>query len=239
MIPIVLLRHVACHITDQDRCLLMSVCRALVQAKQHVHYRYVSFPASNPTYFYHFPDAALLTYLRNPWVCLDNVYKVFLWACRTNHYHHVRLVLKLDVLDPTLYDLGVGPVRLACRNGCATVLTDLLASTLVCQVTNDCLFAACRRGHVNVVRILLKVESINPWAQMNAALRCATHHQHVDVIKLLLEDGRCDPFNRGMAGYAGVFSFMPASAYTIARMNQLTTVMEWFDRFELQKSVVS
>lgn len=49
---------------------------------------------------------------------------------------------------------------------------------------------ASRKGHVEVVRLLLQDERVDPSAADNYAIRWASENGHTEVARLLLHDGR-------------------------------------------------
>jgi ankyrin repeat protein len=52
---------------------------------------------------------------------------------------------------------------------------------------------ACKKGHVEIVKLLLKEPDIDPSADYNYAIKWASSNNHVQVLRLLLNDGRANP----------------------------------------------
>ena len=55
----------------------------------------------------------------------------------------------------------------------------------------DCMCVCCRLGYLEAVRLLLK--RVNPDDGYNTAIRRASTYGHVEVVRMLLKDGRFDP----------------------------------------------
>lgn len=52
---------------------------------------------------------------------------------------------------------------------------------------------ACKNGHIEVAKILLKNKSVDPTASRNSAIRSASKNGHAEVVKILLKDERVNP----------------------------------------------
>jgi hypothetical protein len=55
------------------------------------------------------------------------------------------------------------------------------------------LIAACREGNIEIVKLLLNDNRVDPAVMDSEALYRASVRGHLDIVQLLLEDGRVDP----------------------------------------------
>jgi ankyrin repeat protein len=68
----------------------------------------------------------------------------------------------------------------------------LLIKKMVTTAYNT-LINACKDGHVDVVKLLLNNDRVDPAADDNDAIQWACRNGHEKVVELLLADGRADP----------------------------------------------
>ncbi len=105
----------------------------------------------------------------------------------------------LYMLNSKRVDISPGKkermLLLSCHEGYAIVLPLLLPiHKLFDSRYTSCLSVAARMGNSEVVRILLKCESVDPADGGSEALRYAAEDaESTEVVQLLLEDGRADP----------------------------------------------
>ena len=101
-------------------------------------------------------------------------------------------------------DPRVDPISSAIENGWTDLILDLLKEGYANPAANDnrSIRYACRNGTsweeagnvmLDVVRLLLTDERVDPTAQNDYAIRKASEDGLLDVVRLLLEDGRANP----------------------------------------------
>lgn len=84
-------------------------------------------------------------------------------------------------------------IRSCCLGGATTLAGELLQSHCVEKEEWSILLSCvCERGYVDIVRLLLQDERVDPAQQESYCLRAACMYQHVEIIILLIQDGRCD-----------------------------------------------
>jgi ankyrin repeat protein len=52
---------------------------------------------------------------------------------------------------------------------------------------------ACKFGYINIVKLLLLDDRVDPGANDNCAIRLASKNGHLEIVKLLLSDEQVDP----------------------------------------------
>jgi ankyrin repeat protein len=62
---------------------------------------------------------------------------------------------------------------------------------------NSGIIIASEKGHLKIVKILLRMRGVNPITKNNAAIRGAVKNNHINVVKLLLQDKNIDPDGGG------------------------------------------
>lgn len=80
----------------------------------------------------------------------------------------------------------------ACSRGNVEEVKRLLANPQI-NPDNFAIKIASRKGHTEIVRLLLADGRVNPVAENNQAIRWACANGHLDVVKLLLADSRVNP----------------------------------------------
>ena len=137
-----------------------------------------------------------------PFAPMGHRTEAFLAAARGGFSHAARYLCALPGVNPSsgcnraLCDL--------CGHGCVDAVRRLLAlpptagvDVAVCD--NEPLQAACRRGHLPVVRVLLEEASpgagVDPACQNNTCVRVAAREGHTQVVRYLVD---CVPRERGV-----------------------------------------
>ena len=85
--------------------------------------------------------------------------------------------------------------RFACSNDNIDVVKILLEHPKVNP--NNLILTAVEKGSVEMVKLLLSKENIDPSYNNNICLKQAVRYDFVDVLILLLRDRRIDPTNMG------------------------------------------
>ena len=72
------------------------------------------------------------------------------------------------------------------------IMSQLTSNTFTGDV-NKLFMNSAKKGHVGVVKLLLKDPRVDPGADNNYAIKWASRNGHVEIVKLLLKDPRVDP----------------------------------------------
>jgi hypothetical protein len=114
-------------------------------------------------------------------------------ACKNGHLEIVKLLLVDPRVDPSVSaDISS---RLSMENGHIDVVKILLEHPKVNP--NNLILTAVEKGSVEMVKLLLSKENIDPSFNNNICLKQAVRYDFVDVLILLLRDRRIDPTNMG------------------------------------------
>ena len=114
-------------------------------------------------------------------------------ACKNGNLEIVKLLLKDPRVDPS--DTADIASRLACSNNHIDVVKILLEHPKVNP--NNLILSAVEKGSVEMVKLLLSKENIDPSYNNNLALKQAVRYDYSDILILLLRDRRIDPTNMG------------------------------------------
>lgn len=114
-----------------------------------------------------------------------------------NDWLSIRCTCKLFLsISLKVHDQSVNnnkAIKWACRNGNLEVVKDLLNDHRVRSTINSELFKIpCGLGYVDILKELLKLESINPASTKNEPLLLAINHRHIGIVRELLNDKRID-----------------------------------------------
>jgi ankyrin repeat protein len=144
---------------------------------------------------------------------LDNIginvthpcFKIFTplhYACSEGNYKMVERLLLENNLDPNeLDEFYRSPLFIACDHGYANIVKILLdkGADIKFKYYNHCnlLNEACCRGHYETIKILLDYCKDYDFVNFkdkynNTALSIAIFYEHLDIVKLLVEEGNAD-----------------------------------------------
>ena len=106
-------------------------------------------------------------------------------AVENGHLETVRLLMTDDRVDPSIR--GNWLINSARRNGHSTIVSLLLTDYRVKFLD------ACNSGDIEVVKLLLADERVDPSSNKNKSIEKASQNGHADVVRLLLADNRVNP----------------------------------------------
>ncbi|KAI8847785.1 ankyrin repeat-containing domain protein [Chytridium lagenaria] len=123
----------------------------------------------------------------------DDLLDLCLCACRFGASSILPLLLERIHQTPNLNFIPTGTTCLteSATRGHALSVSLLMSASIL--PTSHLLVMAARRGHVDVVDLLLTSRNVDPSAFDSKALRVAAAHGQDRVVKRLLETGRVDP----------------------------------------------
>lgn len=86
-------------------------------------------------------------------------------------------------------------MNVACSDGNLVRVLELIRdSEAVAKMDSDyCLTIAVEGGHTEIVRALLALENVRPGADNNYAIKCACKYGHVEIVRALLAHPEVDP----------------------------------------------
>lgn len=122
---------------------------------------------------------------------MEHLYK----ACEQNNEETARIILSYSTIPKRSGELSLNN---ACWEGNVGLLRALRDSIEVdtADSTHYLRGAICSR-RLEAVRVLLSYTQINPGHEGSAALRIAVREDCLDIVQLLLEDGRSDIYASG------------------------------------------
>jgi ankyrin repeat protein len=91
-------------------------------------------------------------------------------------------------VDPN--DLDGYAIKSTCKNGHFEVIKILLSDSRT-SFSNNLIITAAEHGHADIVTLLS--QHLDPSTKRNKAIRLASYHGHIDVVRELMKDKRVDP----------------------------------------------
>jgi Ankyrin repeats (3 copies) len=122
----------------------------------------------------------------------NSVKDVMMDSIRTGNVEKFKSMIENGLISPD-FDRGLF-LSEACENGQGSIVDYLLQFIdLLLPYATKCFFVASKKGHHQLVKLLLAVKGVDPTAGNNFAIRYACCGGHTEVVKLLLEAGGVDP----------------------------------------------
>src|SRR3984885_8862487 len=116
---------------------------------------------------------------------LGSVKEIIMNFIRTNNVDRFKFMIEKGPIRPN-FDRGLF-LNEACKKGQKSIVNYLLRSTnLLLPYADKCLFVASKKGHHQLVKLLLAVKGVDPAADDNYAIRKASGNGYAQVVKLLL-----------------------------------------------------
>ncbi|KNC51642.1 Poly(Adp-ribose) glycohydrolase [Thecamonas trahens ATCC 50062] len=146
-------------------------------------------------------------------------------------------------LPPGLSDAGETALvlRSAASIGLVPVVEAIMHHPKISSDTlalSNCLAWAAEKGHIDIVRLLLADDRVDPSAKANYAITRASHYGHVDTVRLLLTDNRVDPSAKDncairLASFTATPTLSASSSLTIVLIpppKKQTSLVSFFAR---------
>lgn len=127
---------------------------------------------------------------------VKNFYKCFNLICELGRTKMFDLIISSsykNVNNNILYSNSNNlPIRLACRNGCITIVKLLQRHKKVHFNTknNYCIKIACKKGYYKIVKLLLTSRWVDPSVDDNYCIKIACKNGHPEIVGLLKKDPR-------------------------------------------------
>ncbi|KAJ3316394.1 hypothetical protein HDU76_001838 [Blyttiomyces sp. JEL0837] len=129
----------------------------------------------------------------------DKVHYAIGQACENGYIDVIKLLLSIPSPGIDFNFENQYPIRVAASNGHAEVVSALLNTCTIARNVNpaaqdnQAFIVACQNNHLDVVKILSKMETVDVAARDNLALRMATQQGNFQVLKYLLTLPDVDP----------------------------------------------
>src|SRR3984885_13830571 len=126
---------------------------------------------------------------------LGSVKEIIMNFIRTDNVDRFKSMIEKGPIRPD-FDRGLF-LNEACKKGQKSIVNYLLRSTnLLLPYADKCLFVASKKGHHQLVNLLLNSGKVDPAADDNYAIGLASEKGHGKVVKLLLTVPDVDPAAR-------------------------------------------